>query len=74
MSKWTSLRVRKETYDRLLAVAHSLEERIKHRVFFWELIEALLDAWDLLPDEDKEEIIKTLAERKLGKVVGEVLV
>ena len=74
MSKWTSLRVRKETYDRLLTLAHSVEDKIKQRVFFWELLEVLMDAWDILPDEEKEEIIETLAKRKVGKVVGEVLV
>ncbi len=69
MDKWTSLRIRRKTYHRLLKYMHELEGMTNRRIYFWELLEALMDAWDLLEEDDK----KNIAEAFKGKVVaGEV--
>ena len=71
--KWRVIRIRKETYDRLMKLQQELTEEhlntLGRRVFFWEILEALMDAWDLTDDEVKAEVLEYYPEES-GKSRG----
>lgn len=72
--KWTHIRIRKETYERLWRLRQELTEshlrELGRTLYFWEILEALMDAWDLTDEETRAEILNTIIKRELGKAVG----
>lgn len=68
MPKWTQIRVRKSTHDKLVTLLGGLEAKVKRRIYFWEVFEVLLEGWNLLGDDLRDEAIESVLVRK-GKVV-----
>ncbi len=69
---YIAMKVKESAYRNLLKLKNDLSSKIGRSVSFSDIIGVLIEAWNLLPDEDKLTLVEALRERKLGKVLGRV--
>jgi len=68
--RYVSLDIKEQAYQQLLRVKTGISQEVGRTAFFSDVIELLVEAWKLLPDEDRQEILENYRRRRLGKGEG----
>ncbi len=68
--EFESISIKRHVFIDLSRIRSEITEAVGKTAFWSDVISLLIEAWRLLPDEEREEIIANYRRRRLGKGEG----